>query len=268
LVISDDAIGALECGPRQEGAYRPVDKALLSTLARQAALGLRSAQLSIELSDRLADLAASRARLVKAEEEGRRRLERDLHDGVQQELVALLAHLSMARHQLRRTGDGAEAALARIQADARHTLESLQELVRGIHPAVLTDSGLLDAVAEQVTRFPLPASISSDGLREHNRLPSDIETAGYFFVSEALTNVLKHAHASQAWIAFHRHPDGLQVAVRDDGCGFIVDETSAHGLRGLADRVEALGGHVDIASHPGRGTTVTATLPIEAVVHA
>jgi signal transduction histidine kinase len=268
LVISDDAIGALECGPRREGAYRPADEELLQTLGRQAALGLRSAQLSMELSDRLADLAASRARLVRAEEEGRRRLERDLHDGVQQELVALLAHLSMARQQVRRTGDITDATLARIQADARHTLESLQDLVRGIHPAVLTDSGLLDAVTEQVTRLPLAASISTDGLRGNRRFPPDIEAAAYFFVSEALTNVLKHAQASRAWISFQVHPDGLHISVRDDGRGFVVDETHVSGLRGLADRVEALGGCIDLTTHPGRGTTVTATLPIEAIVHA
>jgi signal transduction histidine kinase len=268
LLISDDAIGALECGPRREGAYRPGDEALLRTLGRQAALGLRSARLSIELSDRLADLAASRARLVKAEEEGRRRLERDLHDGVQQELVALLAQLSMARHRVRRTGDVAEATLARIQADARHTLESLQELVRGIHPAVLTDSGLLDAVSEQVTRLPLAASISTEGLRGNHRFAPDIEAAGYFFVSEALTNVLKHAQASQVWISFQLHTDGLRIAVRDDGRGFAEEETHGNGLRGLSDRVQALGGRIDITTHPGRGTTVAATLPIEAIVHA
>jgi signal transduction histidine kinase len=268
LQISDDVIGVLECGPKREGAYRPEDLALLRTLAGQAALGLRSARLSMELSDRLGDLAASRARLVKAEDAGRRRLERDLHDGVQQQLVALLVELSMARNQLRREGTLAEEILARVQADAGHTLESLQDLVRGIHPAVLTDSGLVDAVTEQVTRLPLPASMSCDGLRAGVRLPPDIEAAAYFFVSEGLTNVLKHANASQAWVSFELHDDGdLRAAVRDDGCGFDVNRAQTTGLRGLGDRIEALGGHVDIASTPGCGTRVSATLPTGMALH-
>jgi signal transduction histidine kinase len=222
----------------------------------------------MELSDRLGELAASRARLVKAEEAGRRRLERDLHDGVQQQLVALLVELSMARNQLRREGTLAEEILARVQADAGHTLESLQDLVRGIHPAVLTDSGLVDAVTEQVTRLPLPASMSCDGLRAGVRLPPDIEAAAYFFVSEGLTNVLKHANASQAWVSFELHDDGdLRAAVRDDGCGFDVNRAQTTGLRGLGDRIEALGGHVDIASTPGCGTRVSATLPTGMALH-
>jgi signal transduction histidine kinase len=268
LLISDDVIGALDCGPKRGGAYRTEDTALLKTLARQAALGLRSAQLSAELADRLAELASSRARLVRAEEEGRRRLERDLHDGVQQQLVALLVELAMARNQLRRNGNLAEQTLARVQTDAQHTLESLQDLVRGIHPAVLTDSGLVDAVAEQLTRLPLSASISCDGLADRVRLPADVEAAAYFFISESLTNVLKHADATQAWITFQLRDGTLQVAVRDDGCGFAVEQTTTTGLRGLGDRIEALGGHVDIDSSPRCGTTVSATLPIGAPVDA
>ncbi|MGB8651590.1 MAG: GAF domain-containing sensor histidine kinase [Mycobacteriales bacterium] len=263
LVHGDEVVGALLCGPKREGQYRPADETLLRTLGRQGALALRTAQLSSELSERLAELAASRARLVEAEESSRRRLERDLHDGVQQELVALLARLSMARNQLRRDASLAETTLAHVQADARRALESLQELVRGIHPAVLTDRGLLEAVEELVTRVPLPARVENAGLPPGLRMEPGVEGAAYFFVSEALSNVLKHARASQILIRLHVDGDDLAVEVRDDGCGFNVGAGPWRGLRGLADRVEALGGRLSVTSTPGHGSSVHAWLPAE-----
>lgn len=263
LLHGDDVVGALLCGPKRDGQYRPADETLLRTLGRQAALALRSAQLSAELSERLVELAASRSRLVEAEESSRRRLERDLHDGVQQELVALLARLSMARNQLRRDATLAETTLAQVQADARRALESLQELVRGIHPAVLTDRGLLEAVEELVTRVPLPARVEDTGLATGLRMEPGVEGAAYFIVAEALSNALKHARASQILIRLGVDGGNLTVEVRDDGCGFYADARHWRGLRGLADRAEALGGTLSVASTPGQGTSIHASLPAE-----
>jgi len=268
LLHGQETVGALECGPKRDGRYTRGDQQLLETLGRQAALAIRNSQLSAELAQRLAELAASRVRLVQAEESGRRRLERDIHDGVQQELVALLARMGLARNQLRRDKDLAEKTLQEVQADARRALETLQELVRGIHPAILTDRGLLEAVQEQATRLPIPAHITAQGLMPGMRFSADVEGGAYFFVSEALANILKHAHATQAWIVFQASPDGLVVEVRDDGLGFCLDSARTSGLRGLQDRLEALGGRLTVSSAPGSGTTLRAFLPVREHVDA
>ncbi|MDT5025336.1 MAG: hypothetical protein QOE61_1762 [Micromonosporaceae bacterium] len=186
LIHGPDVVGAIECGAKTEGRYSQADQHLLETLGSQAALAIRNSQLTTELSDRLMELAASRVRLVQAEEAGRRRLERDIHDGVQQELVAVLARLGLARNQLRRDTGLAASTLQEAQADGRRALESLQELVRGIHPPILTDRGLLEAVRERAARLPIPTEVSSDGLAPHARFGPDIEGAAYFFVCEAL----------------------------------------------------------------------------------
>ncbi len=261
LVHGPDVVGAIACGAKAEGRYSASDQELLATLGRQAALAIRNSQLSTELSRRFDELTESRTRLVHAEAAGRRRLERDIHDGVQQELVAVLARLGLARNQLRRDKDLAETTLKDVLADGRRALESLQELVRGIHPPVLTDRGLLDAVRERAARLPIPAEVSSDGLPPDTRFGPDIEGAAYFFICEALGNVLKHARASRAVVCLRSAPGQLNVAVRDDGQGFAVHTAAQSGLRGLRDRIEALGGRVEIASTAGRGTTVSAWLP-------
>jgi signal transduction histidine kinase len=268
LMRGDDVLGAIECGPKADGIYLSGDGDLLRTLGRQAALALANARLSAELSARLVELAASRARLVQAEDAGRRRLERDLHDGVQQELVALLARLGMARNQLRRDSRLGQESLMQAQADARRTLERLQEVARGIHPPVLTDRGLLEAVEELLTRLPLPAKVSSESLGHGVRLDPSVEGAAYFVVSEALANVLKHARAQRAMVCLQLRVEGLVVEVSDDGCGFEAAHTTQRGLRGLADRVEALGGRLQVASTAGQGTTVRAVLPGQERIHA
>ena len=267
LVHGQDVLGAIDCGPKTEGRYSATDQELLATLGRQAALAIRNSQLTSELSERFDELAESRARLVHAEAAGRRQLERDIHDGVQQELVAVLARLGLARNQLRRDKDLAETTLKDVLADGRRALESLQELVRGIHPPVLTDRGLLDAVRERTARLPISADVSSDGLPPDARFGPDIEGAAYFFICEALGNVLKHASATRAVVCIRSGAGQLTVEVRDDGKGFTVDTASLSGLRGLRDRIEALGGRMDVASTAGRGTTVCARLPVTEPAH-
>jgi signal transduction histidine kinase len=261
LLHGHDLVGRIECGAKTEGRYAAADRSLLESLGRQAALAIRNSQLSSELSARLTELDASRSRLVHAEEAGRRRLERDIHDGVQQELVAVLARLGLARNQLRRDHTLAGVTLQEVQKDGRRALESLQELVRGIHPPLLTDRGLLEAVRERTARLPIPAEVSADGLTTGVRFPPDVEGAAYFFCSEALGNIIKHARASRAWVRFEAAEEGLIVEVRDDGRGFAPETVTRRGLRGLQDRIEAIGGRLQVTSCVGAGTTVRASLP-------
>jgi signal transduction histidine kinase len=263
LVHDDLTVGVIECGSKLEGRYQPVDQELLSTLGRQAALAIRNSQLSAELSKHVAELAASRARLVSAEEVGRRRLERDLHDGVQQELVAVLARLGLARNQLKRDPHLAATTLHDAQIDAQRALEDLQELARGIHPAVLTDRGLVEAVEERATRMTVPVEVHANGLGHGARFPLELEGAAYFFISEALANVLKHATASRVHVRLHSEPDQLVIEVADDGQGFEPAAIKKSGLRGLEDRISAIGGRVEFVSRPGQGTKLRASLPLE-----
>jgi signal transduction histidine kinase/DNA-binding CsgD family transcriptional regulator len=253
LVHGPDVVGAIDCGPKREGRYLDRDQELLATLGRQAALAIRNSQLTTELSQRFGELAESRARMVHAEAAGRRQLERDIHDGVQQELVAVLARLGLARNQLRRDKELAETTLKDVLADGRRALESLQELVRGIHPPVLTDRGLLDAVRERAARLPIAAEVSSDGLPPEARFGPDIEGAAYFFVCEALGNILKHADATRAMVCLQADAGQLSVEVRDDGRGFAVQAADQSGLRGLRDRIEALGGRM---GYPQTGVVI------------
>lgn len=263
LVHIDRVVGLIECGPKVDGRYEVADQELLNTLGRQAALAIRNSQLSAELSDRLEELAASRARLVHAEEVGRRRLERDLHDGVQQELVGVLARLGLARNQLRRDRDLAETTLHEAQIDAQRALEGLQELARGIHPAILTDRGLVEAVAERAMRMTVPVEVHTNGLGPGTRFPLELEGAAYFFVSEGLANILKYATASRVHVRFHSEPRLLVIEVEDDGRGFDPSGVTKSGLRGLEDRISALGGRVEVVSGPGQGTELRAYLPVE-----
>jgi signal transduction histidine kinase len=261
LVRGQQTVGAIECGPRDQGRYSEVDRQLLETLGRQAALAVHNSWLSVQLARRLAELTASRARIVQAEDAGRRRLERDLHDGVQQELVAMLARLGLARNQLRRDATLAEASLRDVARDAQRALVSLQEVARGIHPPLLTDQGLVEAVRARTTRLTLPVEVTTAGLNGSGRFPAEVEGAAYFVVIEALGNVLKHARASHAWVELAAAPDALRVTVRDDGCGFDTSTARRQGLLGLQDRVEALAGTLRVTSAQGVGTTLTASIP-------
>jgi PAS domain S-box-containing protein len=199
------------------------------------------------------ELAASRARIVAAGDEERRRLERNLHDGAQQRLVslALMLRLAARRHPN-------DADLARAGGELTFALEELRELARGIHPAVLTERGLEPAVASLAARAPLPVEISID-LCE--RLPGPVEAAAYYVVAEALTNVAKYADASVVSVGVARLESQALIEVSDDGVGGAVAGRGS-GLRGLADRVEALGGRLEIDSPPERGTRIHVRLPL------
>jgi signal transduction histidine kinase len=203
-----------------------------------------------------ADLAASRARLVEAGDAERRRLERNLHDGAQQRLVSLSLNLRLAA---RRCADDAEsvAAFERAGEELAQALEELRELARGIHPAILSQRGLEPAIEALATRAPLPVAIDV-GLAE--RLPEAVEAAAYYVVAEALTNAARYAHASEVRVQVSRSNGLASIEVADDGIGGAGARRGS-GLRGLADRVEALGGRLVLDSPMGVGTTLRAEIP-------
>jgi signal transduction histidine kinase len=231
---------------------------LVRAVAASAALALENERLEAELRARLDELQSSRARLVEVSMFERRRLERDLHDGAQQRLVALSLQLGLARRNLD-AGDGRSAVtmLDAARDELARALEELRELARGIHPAVLTDRGLEAALEALADRAPLPVSLDQ---MPAERLPAPVEAAAYFVVAEALTNVAKYAAASSAEVRIHRNGGYAVVEVRDDGVGG-ADPAVGTGLRGLADRLAALDGRLEVLSPPGEGTTVRAEVP-------
>ena len=234
-----------------------VTAALLPFTFLGSLLRTHVSHLDAELRESLEELRASRARIVHAGDAERRRLERDLHDGAQSRLVALALLLRSART---RAKDDPELAgmLDQAQEELQTSLGELRELARGIHPAVLTDRGLEPALNALVTRAPVPVSLEVEAA---DRLPGPVESAAYFVVSEALTNVAKYARATQATVAVRRRNGRVTVEVADDGVGG-ADAASGSGLRGLADRVAALDGTLSLDSPAGRGTRLRADIPL------
>ena len=227
--------------------------------SRTAGLALENVRLDAALQARVEELRASRARIVEASDTARRRIERDLHDGAQQRLVALALDLKLARGKLD-TDPAAAAELldAGIEELAEATSE-LRELARGIHPALLTDRGLGPALEAVARRAPIPVEVTPV---PDMRLPGPVESAAYFVVAEALTNVSKYADATHAEVTVTRANGRVVVEVRDDGVGG-ADPSAGSGLSGLADRVAALDGMLDVESPPGGGTVVRAEVPCE-----
>jgi signal transduction histidine kinase len=245
---ADDRYGRIACGPKVRGQFTGTDQDLIEALAGQAALVISNARLA--------------TRIVQAQEAERRRLERNIHDGAQQELVALVAKLGLARARARQ-GALDDATLVELQRDAGTILKELRELAQGIHPSVLTDGGLVEAVQDRCSRLPIEVAVSiTPGLRSE-RFSDDVEGAAYFFVTEGLTNVLKHAEATKAEVAIDRASGHLELRVTDDGAGFDPATTRWNGLEGLRDRFTALGGEVTVRSRPDRGTVLKGRVPIE-----
>ena len=232
------------------------EPALLDSVGAAAGIALENARLHSELLARLEELRGAGTRVVEAMQSERRRLERDLHDGAQQRLVALSLELGMLEARL---GDDADARRSVEQArrELGQSLDELRELARGIHPAVLTGHGLEVALESVVARAPVPVRLT---VQLDARLPEPVEVAAYFLVSEGLTNVAKYSHASAASVDIVRTNGDVVVEVADDGVGG-ANAAEGSGLRGLADRVEALGGHLHVTSPPGDGTRVRAEIP-------
>jgi len=271
LIEGDTTLGTIECGPRRDGPLLDEDRRLLLHLAGQAATAVRNLRLTAELAARVEvirrqadDLAASRTRIVAAQDAERRRIQRDLHDGVQQEIVVMAAKLAMARQRLRRGAPRAEDLLAEVQRDVATLLHRAREFAHAVHPPVLADQGLLQALEAQAARLPLGVLIRADAELRGARYPQQVETTAWYVLSEALTNVVKHADARQVQVTLEQ-PDGLlTVEVRDDGAGFDPDDEPRPclGLAGLADRVSILNGTLLVESAPGRGTLLRAEIPI------
>jgi PAS domain S-box-containing protein len=208
---------------------------------------------------RTEELRASRARIVEAADAARRKIERDLHDGAQQRLVALTLEARMARARAEREPESAGPFLERLAEELAQASSELRELARGIHPAVLTERGLAPAIAALAARSHVPVEIAE---LPEERLPRAAETTAYFTVAEALTNVAKYANASHAVVRLAREDDALAIEIRDDGVGG-ARATAGSGLSGLADRVGACDGSLTVTSPPGEGTLVRAVLPLE-----
>jgi signal transduction histidine kinase len=228
------------------------DDARLSEFAEIAGIAIANAQ-------SLAELAASRARVVAAADETRRRIERDLHDGTQQQLVALVLALRATESKVPSELNGIRADISRTADALTSAVEDLQEMSRGIHPAILARGGLGPALKALARRSGVPVDLEVRGERD---LPAPVEVAAYYVVSEALTNVTKHAQATFAQVELEVTASTVELVISDDGVGG-VDPGRGSGLIGLSDRVAALKGTIAITSPPGRGTTLTASIPID-----
>jgi len=231
------------------------DPDLVESVRATAGLVLENERLAAEVRAQLAEVRASRARIVEAADAERQRLERDLHDGAQQRLVALSLKLRLAQSQSH--DPESAAALVQAQGDLEQALAELREFARGIHPTLLGEDGLDAAVEALARRASMPVEVEGS---VGSRLPANVELAAYFFVSEALTNVAKHAGASVATVRLERVGGRLRVSVADDGVGG-ADASKGSGLGGLADRLAVIDGRLAVESRPGGGTTIVAEIP-------
>ena len=230
------------------------EPALVESVRATAGLVLENERLAAEVRAQLAEVRASRARIVTATDAERRRIERNLHDGAQQRLVTLSLAFGLAASR----GDTANSdVLSRAQDELEEAITELRELARGIHPTLLREEGLEAAVEALARRTPLPVTVEGS---VGDRLPDPIELAAYFLVSEALTNVVKHASASEATVRLGRGAGTLRIVVTDDGVGG-ARAAAGSGLAGLRDRLEALDAKLVVESEPGRGTKISAEIP-------
>ncbi|MGH2573481.1 MAG: sensor histidine kinase [Actinomycetota bacterium] len=253
----DELLGALAVSMPTNDPMNPSKDRLARDLASQAGLVLRNVRL-------IEELRASRQRLVAAQDEERRRLERNLHDGAQQQLVALAVKQRLAENFIRGDPDRAAQMLAELQTETVEALENLRDLARGIYPPLLADQGLTAALEAQARKTPVAVTIETDGI---GRYAQEIEAATYFCCLEALQNVAKYAEASKATVRIIDEEGWLSFVVADDGAGFDPAETPlGTGLQGMADRVQALGGTLEVRSRPGEGTTLTGRIPTRSSV--
>jgi signal transduction histidine kinase len=254
-------LGALSVTKPANEPLSAADGKLVDDIAAQAGLVLRNVRLTEELRANLEELRASRQRIVSAQDAAARRLERNIHDGAQQQLVALAVKQRLAAGLLDRDAEKTRQILEELQTDTTAALENLRDLARGIYPPLLADKGLGPALEAQTRRSPVSTSIEVDGV---GRYPQEFEAAVYFCTLEALQNVAKYAQASRAVVRVQGSNGHLTFTVRDDGVGFDAGTASyGTGLQGMSDRLAALGGELRVTSGLGTGTLIEGTLPVE-----
>ena len=260
-----EQLGALSIVKRRGEALTPIEENLLAHLAAQAGLVLRNVRLTANLQARLEELRASRRRLVRAQDDERRKLERNLHDGAQQHLVAIKVKLGLAEMLASRDPEKARATIEQLKADTDEALQTLRDLARGIYPPLLAERGLVMALEAQARKATVPVTVEGDGVA---RYPQEVEATVYFCVLEALQNAQKYAGPSRVMVTLDDDDDELAWTVADDGCGFdVATMRRGAGLTNMSDRLDALGGSVSITSS-SRGTTLQGQIPLRAAVTA
>jgi signal transduction histidine kinase len=252
-VRHSDLLGALTLLKPPKEPVTPAEQRLIDDLAAQAGLVFRNFQL-------IEDLRSSRQRLVTAQDEERRRLERNLHDGAQQQLVALSVRLKLARNVAQTDTARADEMMSELEEEVQQALSDLRDLAHGIYPPVLADRGLVEALRSQMARATVEARLETGDI---GRYPQEIEAAVYFCVLEALQNVAKYARASDVVVRLREDRGELAFAVEDNGKGFDT-RTTRHGagLQNMEDRLSALGGSLEVRSRPGDGTTIEGWIPV------
>ena len=267
VLYHGEMLGALSLTKRQGESLTPTEGKLLLDLAAQIGLVLRNVRLWEQLTARLVDLRASRQRLVAAQDAERRRIERNIHDGAQQQLVSLAIKLSLAESMVGSDCEGEREILGELHVEAVGAVEDLRDLARGIYPPLLVADGLAAALKPQLARSPMPVELDSGGI---GRYPGEIEAAAYFCVLEALQNVAKYSRATSASVRLSEAPRGeLMFEVADDGIGFNpAARAYGSGLQGIEDRLGTHGGRLAVVSAPGAGTVIRGWLPVAAAAEA
>jgi signal transduction histidine kinase len=247
-----ELLGAVSMEQKPGESLTPTER-IVSDLGSQARLVRRNVAL-------IADLRASRQRLVAAQDDERRKLERDLHDGAQQQLVALAVKLRFAESLAERDPSATKTMLTDLRTETGEALESLRDLARGIYPPQLADKGLVAALESEAPKGSVPTEVRSEGI---GRYPPDVESAVYFCALQALDNVAKHAGATRAEVRLAQADGELTFEVSDDGDGFDPAQTGyGTGLQAMADRLDAVGGTLKVHSQPGMGAQVTGRVPV------
>jgi len=267
VVLDEEKLGALRVGEPENQPFGPIEERLLADLAAQAGMVLHRARLRAELARRATDLAVradelqvSRRRLVDAHDAERRRLERDVHDGAQQHLVALVVNLRLAQTLAGKAPDRSRAVLAEQVPAVDAALATLADLSRGLYPRSLVEQGVGPALRTVLGGIALPVHVDDHGI---GRLPAEVEAALYFCSVEAVQNAVKHSGASSISVDLSAEDGVVRLVVRDDGSGFRqAAESLGHGLGNMRDRIDAVHGQFALHSHQGHGATVVATVPI------
>jgi signal transduction histidine kinase len=250
-----ELLGAITVSMPAADPMNPSKEKLIGDLASQAGLVLRNVRL-------IEELRASRRRIVTTQDERAKTLERNIHDGAQQQLVALAVKLRLAEGFARTDPERTASMLSDLQAEANDALENLRDLARGIYPPLLADRGLPAALEAQARKSAVPVDVQARGV---DRYPQEIESAVYFSCLEALQNVAKYADASSASVELGHEDGHLTFRVTDDGRGFdATTRTYGTGLQGMADRLDSIGGTLEVTSSPGRGTTIAGRIPTPA----